>query len=107
MLRLVFLGAAFVLSTVTTPVVFAAPDDSRIEHVEEAGDGARAAAPAARPGRRQRRSRHSARFSGRVVPDEKLRQDPLPPPSGHLVVATQGFKEEADVNLFNDDGSYN
>ncbi|HVR62894.1 MAG TPA: DUF882 domain-containing protein [Polyangia bacterium] len=107
MLRLVFFGAVFVLSTVVAPVVSAAPEDSRIDHAEEAGDGPPVAAPTARPGRRQRRSRHSARFSGRVVPDEKLRQDPLPPPSGHLVVATQGFKEEADVNLFNEDGSYN
>jgi uncharacterized protein YcbK (DUF882 family) len=94
---------------VVAPVVFAAPEDSRIDtsHAEEAGDGAPEAAPAARPGRRQRRSKHSARFSGRVVPDEKLRQDPLPAPSGHLVVATQGFKEQVDVNIFNDDGSYN
>jgi uncharacterized protein YcbK (DUF882 family) len=107
MLRLVFFGAAFALSTVVSPVGFAAPEDSRIEHVEEAGDSAPDAAPSARPSRRQRRSKHSARFSGRVVPDEKLRQTPLPPPSGHLVVATQGFKEQVEVNIFNQDGSYN
>ncbi len=106
MLRLVFFGAAFALSAVASPAVFAAPEDSRGDHAEEAGDGApEAAAP--RPGHRQRRSRHSARFSGRVVPDEKLRQDALPMPSGHLVVMSQGLKEEADVNILNEDGSYN
>ena len=106
MLRLVFFGVAFVFSAVASPAVFAAPEDSRIDHAEEAGDGSPEAS-AVGPGHRQRRSRHSARFSGRVVPDDKLRQEPLEPPSGHLVVATQGLKEEADVNIFNEDGSYN
>ncbi|HEX3693820.1 MAG TPA: DUF882 domain-containing protein [Polyangia bacterium] len=106
MLRLVFFGAAFVLSAVASPAVFAAPDDSHSDHAEEAGDSATEAPPAQRPGR-HRRSKHTARFSGRVVAEENLRQEPLPPPSGHLVVATQGLKEEADVNIFNEDGSYN
>jgi uncharacterized protein YcbK (DUF882 family) len=109
MLRLVFFGAAFVLSVAAVPTASAAPEEGRSDHVEEAGDSAPdgAAAPSTSRSKRQRRSRHSARFSGRVVPEEKLRQEPLPAPSGRLVVATQGFKEEADVNIFNEDGSYN
>jgi uncharacterized protein YcbK (DUF882 family) len=45
-------------------------------------------------------------MSGRVVPDDQLRQEPLPRPSGDLHVVAINTGDEAVVNLFNDDGSY-
>ena len=44
--------------------------------------------------------------AGRVVADEDLREGPLPAPSGKLRVVSINSHEEADVNLFNHDGSY-
>jgi len=46
-------------------------------------------------------------MSGRVVPDDQLRQVPLPRPSGRVHAISANTHDEADVNLFNQDGSYN
>jgi uncharacterized protein YcbK (DUF882 family) len=73
----------------------------------EAGDGE---APAARPSKRRRRgkARHSYKYTGRVVPEEALRVDPLPRPSGKIhVVSLNNPNEQAQVNIYNSDGSYN
>jgi uncharacterized protein YcbK (DUF882 family) len=51
-----------------------------------------------------RRSR--GRFDGHAVADAELRQAPLPRPSGHIVISTAGRNEAADVNIYNDDGSF-
>ena len=48
------------------------------------------------------------RFIGRVVPEEQLRADPLPRPSGYLVVVSVNDPtSKASVNIYNPDGSYN
>jgi uncharacterized protein YcbK (DUF882 family) len=72
----------------------------------DSGDAKSKPASRAKKQRSSRRSRHHGRFAGRVVPEGALRKDPLDPPSGKLVIGNQG-KEEADVNIYNDDGSYN
>jgi len=48
------------------------------------------------------RSRPTAGY----VPQERLRQDPLPRPSGRLHLVFPGRQDEVEVNLYNDDGSY-
>ncbi|HLK93397.1 MAG TPA: DUF882 domain-containing protein, partial [Polyangia bacterium] len=49
------------------------------------------------------------RFSGRVVPEDQLRADPLPRPSGNLVMVSLNNPEDGQVkvNIYNPDGSYN
>jgi len=83
----------------------AAPAETPNSHAAAADD-----APA-RPARSQRRRvkiRKKGRFIGRVVPEEQLRIDPLPRPSGYLVlVSANNLGEKASVNIYNPDGSYN
>jgi len=55
----------------------------------------------AKPARRRRLP-----LVGLVAP-ELLPQEPLARPSGHLHLIFPGLKDEADVNIYNDDGSYN
>jgi uncharacterized protein YcbK (DUF882 family) len=54
-----------------------------------------------------RRKRGRGRFDGRTVSDNELRVSPLPRPSGRVVISSPGFKEDAEVNIYNDDGSLN
>jgi uncharacterized protein YcbK (DUF882 family) len=119
MLRKLAFTAAIALLVGLAPRVHAEPgegegdDDSASADVPSAhpseGDGA-----ATRPAKaksRQRRGvqvRKKGRFTGRVVPDDKLRQDPLPRPSGYLVLTSANNPgEKASVNIYNPDGSYN
>jgi uncharacterized protein YcbK (DUF882 family) len=44
---------------------------------------------------------------GWVVKDEELRAAPAPAPSGRLHIVSVNNHEEAEVNLYNEDGSYN
>jgi uncharacterized protein YcbK (DUF882 family) len=111
MLRRTALAAAFALLLGFAPRA----------HAEEAGDEATAAPAAAEaaadsgdetpapPTRHKRRkSRHQGRFVGRVVPEEKLRADPLPRPSGNLeMVSLANPDDKVKVNIYNPDGSYN
>lgn len=50
--------------------------------------------------------RRKSKVVGHVVPDAELRTDPLDPPSGHLELYNLNSGEEADLEIFNDDGSY-
>jgi uncharacterized protein YcbK (DUF882 family) len=97
-------------------VLSATPRSVRAE-VDETGtsadDGASASPAAetsegapARKKHRKHRARH-AKVSGHVVSEEKLRQDPLPRPSGNLHLVFPGVKDEVEVNIYNPDGSYN
>src|SRR6187549_2550179 len=54
------------------------------------------------------RGKHGAKFAGRVVPEEQLRTEPLPRPSGNLhIVSAAHATDQAKVNIYNADGSYN
>jgi uncharacterized protein YcbK (DUF882 family) len=113
MLRLVFFGVALTL------VVSVGPRNARAES-DEAGetgtsasdtdDGA-ATAPTTddtpAPRKKHRKHHRQPKVSGRVVSEEKLRQDPLPRPSGNLHLVFPGVKDEVEVNIYNADGSYN
>ena len=47
------------------------------------------------------------KFSGHGVAKSELRKTPLPKPSGRVVLRTPALHEAVDVNIFNEDGSYN
>lgn len=47
------------------------------------------------------------RLSGGFVAESRLRQSPLARPSGRLHLIFPGLKDEVEVNIYNEDGSYN
>jgi uncharacterized protein YcbK (DUF882 family) len=51
--------------------------------------------------------RHVAKMTGWPVPDKDLLGTPPAPPSGRLHLVSLSYKDEADVNIYNDDGSFN
>ena len=114
MLRLVFFGVACAL-VVAGPRVANAETDETGTSATDSDDGVAAAptspgdgeSPAPRKSRHRKRSHRHARVSGRVVPEERLRQDPLPHPSGKLHLVFPGLNDEVEVNIYNADGSYN
>jgi uncharacterized protein YcbK (DUF882 family) len=91
----------------------AAPASDAAKAAPEAGDSAGEAgddapAPRAHGKHRGGKRRHGGRFSGRVVPEDQLRTDPLPRPSGNLAVESLANpSDKAKVNIYNPDGSYN
>ncbi|HVZ74525.1 MAG TPA: DUF882 domain-containing protein [Polyangia bacterium] len=77
---------------------------------EQSEDGAEtpAEAPVApRKKHRGKKSRRHGLVTGRVVAEEQLRQQPLARPSGHLHLIFPGVHDEVEVNIYNEDGSYN
>jgi len=120
MLRRTALGAAFALLIGFAPRVYGEADDEPAETAPaaaapaaaatgESGDGAPAASPARAHHRHGKKGHHGYRFIGHVVPEDKLRVDPLPRPSGNLVMVSLNNPDEGPVkvNLYNVDGSYN
>jgi uncharacterized protein YcbK (DUF882 family) len=119
MRRLAPVAAVFLLGSVAgaRPALASEGEGPAVTTVpQEAAPAAAAAAPdpgdsddAAPTPRKHRRGKHGGRherMSGRVVPDDQLRQEPLGRPSGNLHIAAINTGDEAVVNLFNDDGSY-
>ena len=118
MLRLVIFGVACSLALAAGPRVARAQEAepsgtgasvSDRAQSEASDDGAEAPAEAPR-GAKKKHNRHARRhaiMSGHVVPEERLRQEPLPHPSGRLHLVFPGVKDDVDVNIYNQDGSYN
>src|SRR5438477_12886345 len=112
MLRTATFGAVFLIATAALPASAqkAEPtaDQASEDAPEVAGDAAQPQAAAShKRGPGGKRSKRHPPMSGRVVPDDQLRQETLPRPSGRVHVASANSGDEADVNLFNGDGSYN
>jgi uncharacterized protein YcbK (DUF882 family) len=63
----------------------------------------------AQPAKKSRKKKHARGpvFSGRLAKAEELRSDPLTKPSGHISLVAVNFREELDVDLYNEDGSFN
>ena len=82
----------------------ASPTDSAEHQLPEAtADGAPTL-----PGKLDaQKSRRRWRLSGGFVAQDQLPQSPLARPSGHLHLVFPGLNDEVDVNLYNEDGSYN
>jgi uncharacterized protein YcbK (DUF882 family) len=128
MIRAPLFGVAFLLAAVWgSGVVFAEQEAEAQAHTQTAGPPAGEAARAedaaaataagesgddtpSRASRKHRRRSKGGRrrglFSGRVVPEEKLRQEPVGRPSGDLHIVSINSGEEANVNIYNEDGSY-
>jgi uncharacterized protein YcbK (DUF882 family) len=106
MLRLAFFGVALAVAVTAGPrVANAELEDEPGTSAASADDGE--AAPAPRKKGKGKRSRRHPKVSGRVVPEDQLRQNPLARPSGRLHLVFPGVKDEVDVNIYNADGSYN
>jgi uncharacterized protein YcbK (DUF882 family) len=110
MLRLAIFGVSFAMVlSATTPRRARAEVDETGTSAGDSDDGAAASSESAAPARKKhhkRRGRH-AKVSGHVVSEDRLRQDPLPRPSGNLHLVFPGVKDEVEVNIYNADGSYN
>jgi len=63
------------------------------------------AVAAAVPAKKKKRSRVPA-FSGRLASAGELRSEPLERPSGHIVLSAVNFKERVEVDLYQEDGSF-
>ena len=121
MLRRMALGATFALLLGFAPRVHAESDDDGARAApgadaplppsgEAAGDSGDDA-PATKPTHARHRNKrtHHGRFVGHVVPENQLRSDPLPRPSGNLAMVNINNPNEdpVKVNIYNPDGSYN
>lgn len=104
MLRNLAFGAAIALLIGLAPRAHAEPGDAE-------GEEDSAPADTVRPAHAHRirgQVRKKGRFIGRVVPDDKLRVEPLLRPSGNIkVVSANSPNDKASVNIYNPDGSYN
>jgi uncharacterized protein YcbK (DUF882 family) len=49
--------------------------------------------------------RRGGRFNGRNTLETELRKAPTPRPSGHVVISSPAFREQVDVNIYEEDGS--
>jgi uncharacterized protein YcbK (DUF882 family) len=119
MLRLCFFGVALALVVTAGPRIANAQSDETGTSGTDTDDGASAAPTAestddAAPASHKSHSRHHGKrgrkhalVSGHVVPEDQLRQDALPHPSGNLHLIFPGVKDEVEVNIYNTDGSYN
>jgi uncharacterized protein YcbK (DUF882 family) len=107
MLRLAFFGVALAVAVTAGPRLANAQSDETGTSAGDSGDDGAEAAPAPRKKKgKGKRSRHP-KVSGRVVPEDQLRQAALPHPSGRLHLIFPGVKDEVEVNIYNADGSYN
>lgn len=109
MLRSAFFGVALSLALAAGPRIANAEAE---QPGSAADDGASEspAEPVAKAQKKRARGKRSRRHpvvSGRVVPEDQLRQTPLSRPSGHIHLIFPGLKDEVDVNIYNADGSYN
>jgi uncharacterized protein YcbK (DUF882 family) len=113
MLRVVLFGVVFATVLSARPRIASAETDetgtSAADSQSQSDDGASASSDEAAPARKKHRKRHARhpKVAGHVVPEERLRQEPLPHPSGNLHLVFPGVKDEVQVNIYNSDGSYN
>jgi uncharacterized protein YcbK (DUF882 family) len=60
----------------------------------------------------KRLAKHRGKHKGKSmvgwpVPEKDLREEPATPPSGNLRIYSINYRDEADVNIYNPDGSFN
>jgi uncharacterized protein YcbK (DUF882 family) len=104
--RLMNLGAALLCAAglaIAAPSIARANATSVTKMNAGAGSSASSSSSTSKKGTRAKRGR----FDGRNVSESELRKEPLPHPSGHVVVRNPALHEELDVNIYNSDGSFN
>lgn len=109
MLRLGTLALALIFVASASKLAHAEPDseDSGDEGPAVSAEAPTVAAPLAKrrnSGKQKRRRR--SKVVGHVVPAAQLRATPLPLPSGHVELFGLASREEASLDIFNDDGSF-
>jgi uncharacterized protein YcbK (DUF882 family) len=57
--------------------------------------------------KKRKKKGRRGKFMGRSVAKSELRTEPLPVPSGRIVVSSPALKENVDLNIYNEDGSFN
>jgi uncharacterized protein YcbK (DUF882 family) len=113
MLHKLAFGAAIALLVGLAPRAHADPGDGESEDESAASEAPAARSDADAPHgshahRHRGKVRKKGRFIGRVVPEDKLRVDPPPRPSGNIKVVSANIpNDKASVNIYNPDGSYN
>lgn len=87
----------------------AAASETAAAPADDAGSGSEAAARPSKKRRRKGKGRSGGgKFAGRVVPEDQLRTEPLPRPSGNIhLISLSNPSDQAKVNIYNADGSYN
>ena len=109
MKRLGFLALALLIVSGAPALARAEADseDSGDENPGVTGEDAHAQSALARrrDTGKQKRSRKS-KVVGHAVPESQLRPTALPLPSGHVRLFGLASKEEVDLDIFNDDGSF-
>ncbi len=104
------LALTFVLPVLGDPqAAFAQPDsEDGAEEAPAASDSSpRTLAKAGkRKGSAKQKRRRKKKVVGHVVQESQLRVGPLPAPSGRLQLISIASHEDADLEIFNDDGSY-
>lgn len=71
-------------------------------------DGARPApAQKTKAASKSKKKRRGPAFQGRLASPDELRDDPLDKPSGKIELYAVNFGESLNVQLYNDDGTYN
>ncbi|MBC8131539.1 MAG: YcbK family protein [Deltaproteobacteria bacterium] len=121
MMRLRSLALALIVVTAAPAVAFAEPDSE--ESGEEtpgpggestsdessSGSGKSQASGANRRGsakQNKQKRRRKKSVVGHAVPESQLRATPLPLPSGRVRLFGLASREEAELDIFNDDGSF-
>jgi len=88
--------------------VVGAPEAARAENP---GSRLLARTPSAlahqRPCKGRKRAKTTGKFVGWPVPDKELRAEAPARPSGYVHIYSINYKIEAEVNIYNEDGSYN
>lgn len=110
MKRFGLLALALLFVSGAPRVAFAQPD-SEEGGEETSGAGAEPgavadASPKARSGSGKQKRGKKSKVVGHAVPESQLRTTPLPLPSGRLQLYGLASKEEVDLEIFNDDGSF-
>jgi uncharacterized protein YcbK (DUF882 family) len=64
-------------------------------------------APTSSPTAKKKKKHAHAVFSGRLATQDEMRDEPLAKPSGYISLYAVNFRESLDVNIYNEDGSFN
>ena len=85
----------------------AQPDsEDGADEAPAASEGAERTLAKASKRKASKKGRRKKKVVGHVVPESQLRAGPLPVPSGHVQLISIASHEDADLEIFNDDGSY-
>ena len=109
MLRVAILGGALLIA-VAGRTATASAEPGGAENAAAAEDGVDSGPDVRVKPRRSSSNvnvKKRGKFTGRVVAESQLRQEPLPLPSGDLELRMLGLDESVKVNIYNEDGSYN